>query len=62
MYAGKPPSDQRRIYALGNTFPVPIVRWLGEGINLVETLKGKAFADAAVEDLVTPPRSRDPAA
>lgn len=35
-YSGKPASDRPRYQALGNSMAVPVVRWIGERINLVE--------------------------
>jgi DNA (cytosine-5)-methyltransferase 1 len=38
-YKGKEhPSDTPRYKALGNSFAVPVVRWLGERIELVEEI------------------------
>ena len=37
-YRGKPASDGPRYKALGNSFAVPVVRWIGERIAMVETL------------------------
>ncbi len=35
-FNGKPGSDSRRYRALGNSMPVPVVRWIGERIALLE--------------------------
>lgn len=35
---GKLAADQPRYHALGNSFAVPVVRWIGERIALVEGL------------------------
>lgn len=32
-------ADKRRRYALGNTFAVPVVRWIGERIQLYEEIE-----------------------
>ena len=37
-YRGKPASDGPRYKALGNSMAVPCMRWLGERIELIETL------------------------
>ena len=37
-YRGKPAKDGPRYKALGNSFPVPVVRWIGERIALVDAL------------------------
>lgn len=36
VFRGKPATDRQRLKVLGNTFPVPIVRWLAEGVLAVE--------------------------
>jgi len=38
QYRGKPAKDGPRYRALGNAFPVPVVRWIGERIELVEAI------------------------
>ena len=38
-YRGKPASDNVRCQAVGNSFPVPIVRWIGERIGYLEGIK-----------------------
>lgn len=38
-FNGKPASDANRYRALGNSMAVPVMRWIGEGINLVEQAK-----------------------
>jgi DNA (cytosine-5)-methyltransferase 1 len=38
-YRGKPAADGPRYKALGNSFAVPVVRWLGERIQMVENLE-----------------------
>ena len=35
-FNGKPASDKQRTTALGNSFPVPVLRWIGERIAFVE--------------------------
>ncbi len=35
---GKPASDRMRRHALGNTFPVPVVRWIGQRIDIIEQI------------------------
>ena len=35
-YKGKPMSDSQRYKMMGNSFAVPVVRWIAEGIELVE--------------------------
>ena len=37
-YRGKPASDTARYRALGNSMAVPVMRWIGERINQVETI------------------------
>ena len=37
-YRGKPAADGPRYKALGNSMAVPVMRWLGERIQLVETM------------------------
>ncbi len=37
-YRGKPASDSKRYRALGNSFAVPVVRWIGERIAAVEAM------------------------
>ena len=38
-FNGKPASDTNRYRALGNSMAVPVMRWIGEGINIVEQAK-----------------------
>lgn len=38
-FKGKAASDNVRCQAVGNSFPVPIVRWIGERIEFLETMK-----------------------
>lgn len=38
-FNGKPASDANRYRALGNSMAVPVMRWIGEGINIVEQAK-----------------------
>lgn len=38
-FNGKPASDRNRYRALGNSMAVPVMRWIGEGINIVEQAK-----------------------
>jgi DNA (cytosine-5)-methyltransferase 1 len=35
-YKGKPASDATRRRAIGNSFPPPIVRWIGQRIDYLE--------------------------
>lgn len=44
---GKPTSDGPRYKALGNSFAVPVVRWLGERIQMVEDLCNSTSAEDA---------------
>ena len=37
-FRGKPAADGSRYKALGNSFAVPVVRWVGERIQMVEDL------------------------
>jgi DNA (cytosine-5)-methyltransferase 1 len=39
-YRGKPAADGPRYKALGNSFAVPVVRWIGERIQMVENMNG----------------------
>jgi site-specific DNA-cytosine methylase len=39
-YRGKPACDGPRYKAIGNSMAVPVMRWIGERIDLVDTLKG----------------------
>jgi DNA (cytosine-5)-methyltransferase 1 len=43
-YRGKPAADGPRYKALGNSMAVPVMRWIGERIQMVETLR---LAEAA---------------
>lgn len=45
-YRGKPAADGPRYKALGNSFAVPVVRWLGERIQMVEDICSSAQAAA----------------
>ncbi len=38
-YRGKPASDGPRYKALGNSMAIPVVRWIGERIQMVENLE-----------------------
>lgn len=38
-FKGKPVSDAARYKALGNSMAVPVMRWIGERIQLIESLK-----------------------
>ena len=38
QYRGKPAADGPRYKALGNSFAVPVVRWIGKRITMVEAL------------------------
>jgi DNA (cytosine-5)-methyltransferase 1 len=37
-YRGKPASDGPRYKALGNSMAVPVMRWIGERIQIVDKL------------------------
>ena len=37
-YRGKPAADGPRYRAIGNSMAVPVMRWLGERIQLVEDI------------------------
>ena len=37
-YRGKPAADGPRYRSIGNSFAVPVMRWIGERIQLVEDL------------------------
>lgn len=41
-HRGKPASDGPRYKALGNSFAVPVVRWIGERIAAVDAIKSEA--------------------
>lgn len=38
QYRGKPAADSPRYKALGNSMAVPVMRWLGERIQMVEDM------------------------
>jgi len=38
-YRGKPAADGPRYKALGNSMAVPVMRWIGERIQMVEDMK-----------------------
>lgn len=38
-YRGKPAADGPRYKALGNSMAVPVMRWIGERIQMVESLE-----------------------
>jgi DNA (cytosine-5)-methyltransferase 1 len=38
-YRGRPAADGPRYKALGNSFAVPVMRWIGERIAAVEQIK-----------------------
>lgn len=40
QYRGKPAADSPRYVALGNSIAVPVLRWIGERIELVDSLQG----------------------
>jgi len=46
-YRGKPAADGPRYKAIGNSFAVPVVRWIGERIALVEEALSKDLEAAA---------------
>lgn len=35
-YKGRPASDKQRTTVLGNSFPVPMMRWIGQRIDYLE--------------------------
>ena len=37
-YRGKPAADSPRYKAIGNSMPVPVMRWIGERIAAVEAI------------------------
>lgn len=39
-HGGRRATDRPRLRVIGNTFPVPMVRWAGEGILAVERVVG----------------------
>ena len=39
-YRGKASADSPRYRAIGNSMAVPVMRWIGERIQMVETLMG----------------------
>lgn len=43
-YRGKPASDGPRYKALGNSMAVPVMRWIGERIAMVEALQSQSLA------------------
>jgi DNA (cytosine-5)-methyltransferase 1 len=45
-YRGKPAADGPRYKALGNSMAVPVMRWIGERIQMVEDMD-RADAEAA---------------
>jgi DNA (cytosine-5)-methyltransferase 1 len=38
-YRGKPAADGPRYRALGNSMAVPVLRWIGERIQMVEAVR-----------------------
>jgi DNA (cytosine-5)-methyltransferase 1 len=40
-YRGKPAADGPRYRAIGNSMAVPVMRWIGQRIQIVEDLCGK---------------------
>ncbi len=44
QHRGKPAADGPRYKALGNSMAVPVMRWIGERIEAVEALTGRAAA------------------
>lgn len=38
-FRGKPASDKQRTRVIGNSFPVPILAWIGKRIQLLEERK-----------------------
>jgi DNA (cytosine-5)-methyltransferase 1 len=45
QYRGKPAADGPKYRALGNSFCVPVIRWIGERIQLVEDTVAELRAD-----------------
>jgi DNA (cytosine-5)-methyltransferase 1 len=43
-YRGKPAADGPRYKALGNSMAVPVMRWIGERIAMVEALQSQSLA------------------
>ena len=41
-YRGKPAADGPKYKALGNSMAVPVMRWIGERIQMVDDLNEKA--------------------
>lgn len=46
-YKGRPAPDTRRLEAIGNSMPVPVMRWIGERISLVDAIMKKESAEYA---------------
>jgi DNA (cytosine-5)-methyltransferase 1 len=44
QHRGKPAADGPRYKALGNSMAVPVMRWIGERIQLVEALQARSAA------------------
>jgi DNA (cytosine-5)-methyltransferase 1 len=44
-FRGRPAADGNRYKALGNSMAVPVMRWLGERMQLVESLNPIAMPD-----------------
>jgi DNA (cytosine-5)-methyltransferase 1 len=40
-YRGKPASDGPRYKALGNSMAVPVMKWIGERITKIDSIKTK---------------------
>jgi DNA (cytosine-5)-methyltransferase 1 len=45
-YRGKPAKDGPRYRAIGNAFPVPVLRWIGERIALYERIESEVRSNA----------------
>ena len=58
---GKPAGNTARKHALGNSFPVPIVRWIGERIATVNAI-AKGRTELLPIEPTVPQRLKDPAA
>jgi DNA (cytosine-5)-methyltransferase 1 len=39
-YRGKPAADGPRYRAIGNSMAVPVMRWIGQRIQMVDSIRG----------------------
>lgn len=46
-YRGAPAADTPRFKALGNSMAVPVIRWLGERITMVDELSTELILEGA---------------